>query len=844
MKRYKPLPSRMHTAPTASSHYTSVPPTKSASNLKELLRLIDWPEPPSPVIHYDLSTSPGHCDYHLLNARDTYRIGEMLKVLITARDHHGRPKEYGGDYFRAKLHSPALKAGVTGHVKDHGNGSYLATFLLPWPGRAEVQIRLIHSSEAVAVLKKKRESHPEKVYFYGYFQFNGISETVECNLEVAGKDVCTYRDPVSGDTWQCVRPRKLPCDSWVYHSMGGYRRVTDKLEDSLLSGPVTDTVISGKVSPINVISDNISVGFGCNPVSQDFQQRPNPKSAIRISVSPVNQASTSQNSSDVPSSDYFDGDLAQYWALVDWYLTMMETDPSLGITPWKLSVINIFGSCSHQSSRNPSIPVEDPHAIAFGREDQPALAFECEDPPALAFGHEDISALVFGHEDLSSALASGLCHCLKCRPAGYQCFEYRLVDHLSKCFNAILLQQHTGSDDRIACWQSLPVLLVTPPPAAAVRLTDCGWLAAQPTCRHAPMSHCTASLSSFPAALRCPPVRALCLSSPCVTCPAIADTPQEPRTLSRCWSRWEPPALLPCRRWSATGRPCGVCLALVPAATRAPPDVHVWCTLHLSLLPAEPLYLPQQTELTFNLSACRPGQESTQPSGFYYGDNWRSLTCLGRHFPQPSNALACLKGKEIHMFGDSTLRQWFEYLERFIPSLKRIDLHVNYQSGPLLAVDATAGFAMRWRAHGLPLRTTKTMVSDLHYEKAHLAGISGGPHTVIVMTLCAHFTTYPVRVYLERLDRVRKAIASLLFRSPQTTVIIKSANTGYKSIYGSDWLSLHLDILLKATFKGMAVTFLDVWDMTSCHYLPDDIHPGPPVIRNEVDLMLSYICPQ
>ncbi|KAE8620315.1 hypothetical protein XENTR_v10010191 [Xenopus tropicalis] len=196
------------------------------------------------------------------------------------------------------------------------------------------------------------------------------------------------------------------------------------------------------------------------------------------------------------------------------------------------------------------------------------------------------------------------------------------------------------------------------------------------------------------------------------------------------------------------------------------------------------------------------------------------------------------------MFGDSTLRQWFEYLERFIPTLKRIDLHVNYQSGPLLAVDPDAGLVMRWRAHGNPLRTTKTMFSDLHYEAAHLYGIGGGPQTVVVFTLWAHFTSYPVSVYIQRLSRLRRAISSLLFRSPETTVLIKSANTGYKSIYGSDWLSLQLDLLLRAMFKGMAVTILDVWDMTSCHYLPDNIHPGAPVIRNEVDLMLSYICPR
>ncbi|XP_075061126.1 NXPE family member 3-like [Mixophyes fleayi] len=497
----------MQTRPTNVPQTMSVSTTTVDPKFIELLRLLDWPAPPSTVRHYRSSTSPRRCDYRLLDALGTYRIGEILEVVITARDHNGRPKEYGGDYSRAKLHSRALKAGVTGHVKDFGNGSYLATLLLPWPSKAEVQIRLIHSSEAVDVLKKKRESHPEKLYFYGYFQFNSSSEMMECNLELAGKDVCKYKDPVSGNTWQCVRPRKLPCDSLVYHSMGGFRKVTNQLEDSLLSRSVTDQIIPGKVPQINVMS-------------------------------------------------------------------------------------------------------------------------------------------------------------------------------------------------------------------------------------------------------------ALSLA-----------------------------------------------------------------------------------ELTSNLSVCRPGQKSRQPSGFYYGDVWTSLTCLGRHFTQSSDALACLKGKDIHMFGDSTLRQWFEYLDVFIPSLKRIDLHVKNNSGPLLAVDANAGLVLRWRFHGLPMRTFKAMISNLHYESADLAGIGGGPHTVVMFNLWAHFTTYPVRVYLKRLDQIRQAIASLLFRSPQTTVIIKTANTGPKLIYNSDWLSLQLDILLRAVFNGMAVTILDAWDMTSCHYLPDGIHPGPPVIRNEVDLMLSYICP-
>ncbi|XP_077117806.1 NXPE family member 3-like [Ranitomeya variabilis] len=499
---------KKQTPPMSTQKSTTVSSRSINPNFEKFIRLIDWPGPPSPVRHYKFSTSPNKCSYELLSPREVYRVGEKLEVTITARDHNGQQKKYGGDFFRAKLHSPALKAGVTGQVKDYNNGSYLATLLLPWPGEARVQIRLIHSSEAVDVLKRKRESHPEKVFFLGYFELNGTSEIMECNLEVSRKHVCTYKDPATGNIWQCVRPRKLPCDSWVYHSMGGNHKVTNQLEDSLLSGSVTDKIIPGSVSLIIAKTGNSSVG------------------------------------------------------------------------------------------------------------------------------------------------------------------------------------------------------------------------------------------------------------------------------------------------------------------------------------------------LTSNLSVCQRGQDSPQPSGFYYADIWTSLSCLNRHFPQPTEALTCLKGKDIYMMGDSTLRQWFEYLEGSIPSLKKIDLHVHYPTGPLLAVDADSGLVIRYRSHGLPLKTSKTLVSNLQYESAQLAGIDGGPDTVVVMTLCPHFASFPLRVYLERLEKVKQAVASLLFRSPETTVIIKSANTGFKMLYISDWLTLQLDIILRAAFKGMGVIILDVWDMTSCHYLPDDIHPGPPVLKNEVDLMLSHICPK
>lgn len=249
----------------------------------------------------------------------------------------------------------------------------------------------------------------------------------------------------------------------------------------------------------------------------------------------------------------------------------------------------------------------------------------------------------------------------------------------------------------------------------------------------------------------------------------------------------------------------------------------------------EGIYLGSQTK-------CKPGLQTPVPAGFYLRDAWTSLVCNARQFTTAEAVSTCLKDKQILMMGDSTLRQWFEYLENAVPSLKRLNLHTSGQSGPLELVDLQSNTLIIWRAHGLPLRTTKTPKADLHYIASELEGLAGGIHTVVVFNIWAHFTTYPIAMYIHRLVVIRQAVLALLRRSPSTLVLIKSANTGYKDVYGSDWLSWQLDKALRVVFRDLPVVLIDVWQMTSCHYSPDNIHPPSVVVQNEVDLFLSFIC--
>lgn len=67
-------------------------------------------------------------------------------------------------------------------------------------------------------------------------------------------------------------------------------------------------------------------------------------------------------------------------------------------------------------------------------------------------------------------------------------------------------------------------------------------------------------------------------------------------------------------------------------------------------------------------SSIKPESFTLASSGYYYEDSWRPLDGVTmRQFNDSSAITKCLKNKVINMYGDSTVRQWFEHLIAFVP---------------------------------------------------------------------------------------------------------------------------------------------------------------------------------
>ncbi|XP_078663668.1 NXPE family member 3-like isoform X2 [Branchiostoma floridae x Branchiostoma belcheri] len=246
-----------------------------------------------------------------------------------------------------------------------------------------------------------------------------------------------------------------------------------------------------------------------------------------------------------------------------------------------------------------------------------------------------------------------------------------------------------------------------------------------------------------------------------------------------------------------------------------------------------------------NRSTCTPELTTPQISGYYHQGVWNSLVCKSRHFSQISEWRQCLKGKNLHFFGDSTIRQWWEHLVR-IMNLKETQIpEATHWTGPLFASDSVYNITVSYRSHGPPVRGPWTRTSFIKYVANAIDEIKGGPNDVVGITMWAHFTSYPVEVYMKRMEAVRAAVERLFRRSPETLVVIKSANTREgDTIIAGDWHAYKLDLVMREVFRGLNVVLVDAWEMTNAqHWHKDVIHPAEDIVTQELEYFCSFVCP-
>ncbi|XP_045653483.1 NXPE family member 4 [Ursus americanus] len=238
---------------------------------------------------------------------------------------------------------------------------------------------------------------------------------------------------------------------------------------------------------------------------------------------------------------------------------------------------------------------------------------------------------------------------------------------------------------------------------------------------------------------------------------------------------------------------------------------------------------------------CKFGMASTIPGGHVWKETWNPVSCS----LAPIKMKECLRGKFIYLMGDSTIRQWMEYFKNSISTLKSVDLHESGKLQHQLAVDVDENIHIQWQKHGYPLIGSLTYsVKEIEYIARVIDRTGGGKNTVIVISLGQHFRPFPIGVFIRRTLNVHKAIQRLLLRSPDTMVIIKAENI--RELHSdverfSDFHGYVQYLAIKDIFQDLNVGLIDAWDLTIA-YGTNNVHPSQSVVRNQVSILLNYIC--
>ncbi|XP_019566778.1 NXPE family member 3 isoform X2 [Rhinolophus sinicus] len=266
---------------------------------------------------------------------------------------------------------------------------------------------------------------------------------------------------------------------------------------------------------------------------------------------------------------------------------------------------------------------------------------------------------------------------------------------------------------------------------------------------------------------------------------------------------------------------------------------------------------------TTECNVCLPGSlPLCNFTDLYTGEPWfcfkpKKLPCSSRinHFKggylkgllTAAESAFFQSGVNIKMPINSSGPDWVTVIPRRIKDLVEFNLGSPKNVGPFLAVDQKHSILLRYRCHGPPIRFTTVFSSELRYVANELNGIVGGKNTVVAIAVWSHFSTFPLEVYIRRLRNIRRAVVQLLDRSPKTVIVIRTANAQELgpevSLFNSDWYNFQLDSILRKMFSGVGVYLVDAWEMTLAHYLPHKLHPDEVIVKNQLDMFLSFVCP-
>jgi len=241
---------------------------------------------------------------------------------------------------------------------------------------------------------------------------------------------------------------------------------------------------------------------------------------------------------------------------------------------------------------------------------------------------------------------------------------------------------------------------------------------------------------------------------------------------------------------------------------------------------------------------------SVFPSGYWSNNSWRFENCSSTINHDIDSYRQCLSGRTYYFIGDSTIRQYAEYIimkiqdvnieglktlgskrtYRLFHKYQRYDINVTYITPE-----------MPFHNPDLPPRDITSQMteirrladSDVDYEQLVLLT---GYHT--------HFGAFPIPVYRDRVSRLAYALEYLFLKKPRARVFFKGHHFIHDDTrwFDSRITQVFQEIVTRA-FKSLKtrVVYLDTWSITVI-YGNRDVHPSGEAFTSQIQQFMGYMC--
>ena len=256
--------------------------------------------------------------------------------------------------------------------------------------------------------------------------------------------------------------------------------------------------------------------------------------------------------------------------------------------------------------------------------------------------------------------------------------------------------------------------------------------------------------------------------------------------------------------------------------------------------------------VSFNSGCSGKSKQSSwfSSGGFYLNDSWSNPHCHNRMVFNIQAYRQCIINKTMVFLGDSTVRQYANFLLSKMTSLPLMDLknlkskNRTYHPESEFKGD---GIHVIYKKHELPFYHDHIPPNGITSIARELKTLSQtnilGKNLIVVINYNSHLQAFPPDQIRTRLKSIAQSLKELLNAKPDTTVFLKGPHVHSDDHRLGLRVALVQKDLLVQEFQHLLhrIVYLDVWSI-SVAFNNEQLHPTGATFRSQVQQFMSYIC--